>query len=160
MYNVNTMRCDMKKSKKKNTVILLLNVIIPILLGTIIYYFLSPDVLFVKRIDQLLGNGFHISYMGTECLIWKFIRNYFLDMLWGYALIFGLFLVSGNNIADLKKIFLTAFLFSAVMEILQMTPVARGTFDIFDILVEFLAEIAAVFIIKILLSIIPIEHEI
>lgn len=150
MYNVNTMRCDMKKSKKKNTVILLLNVIIPILLGTIIYYFLSPDVLFVKRIDQLLGNGFHISYMGTECLIWKFIRNYFLDMLWGYALVFALFFVMGNNTADLKKIFLPAFLFTLAMEFLQLTPIAHGTFDLWDIFVEFLAEAVAVFIIKIL----------
>lgn len=137
---------------KKTDTIIVLNIMIPIIVGTMIYYVLSPEVIFVKQIDHFIGNGFHISSINTGNILFRFIRNHFLDMLWGYALIFGLFLVSGNNIADLKKIFLTAFLFSAVMEILQMTPVARGTFDIFDILVEFLAEIAAVFIIKKLLS--------
>lgn len=69
-------------------------------------------------------------------------------MMWGYALIFALFYLLGNNTAMLVKIFFVAFLFSAAMEILQLTPIARGTFDICDIFVEFLAEIIAVFIIK------------
>lgn len=34
------------------------------------------------------------------------------------------------------------------MEILQLTPFVEGTFDVLDIIVEFLAEVVAVFIIK------------
>ena len=42
-----------------------------------------------------------------------------------------------------------AFIFSAIMELLQITPVVQGTFDIWDIMVELIAELVAVFIIKI-----------
>ncbi|MBQ8280038.1 MAG: hypothetical protein IJZ23_09385 [Roseburia sp.] len=81
-------------------------------------------------------------------LMIRFVRNYFMDMLWGYALVFALFLIEGNNAAELKKIFIVAFAFSAIMEILQMTPIAKGTFDVCDIIAEFFAEVIAVFIIK------------
>jgi len=78
----------------------------------------------------------------------RFVRNYLLDMLWGYALVFALSLFTGNNTAEIRKIFIIAVIFSAVMEILQLTSIAKGTFDVFDIIVEFLAEVTAVFIIK------------
>lgn len=71
-------------------------------------------------------------------------------MLWAYALVIALFYFIGNNAASLSKIFLIAFSFSVALEILQVTPIAEGTFDLYDITVEFLAEIIAVFIIKIL----------
>ena len=72
-------------------------------------------------------------------------------MLWGYALVFAIFFVLGNNAADIWKSFIIAFSFSTVMEYLQITPFANGTFDICDIMFEFLAEVVAVFIIKIIL---------
>ena len=78
----------------------------------------------------------------------QFVRNYFLDMMWGYALVYALYLFTGNDTAELMKILIIAFIFSAIMEVLQLTPFVRGTFDIFDIIVEFLAEVSAVFIIK------------
>lgn len=132
--------------------IIVINIILPIILGAVIYYLTSPEVIFVKQIDHFLGNGFHIVGLSTENQVLRFIRNYGLDMLWGYAFVFALFLVVGNNAADLMKSFLIAFLFSTAMEILQLTSFAKGTFDVYDIVVEFLAEIIAVFIInKILL---------
>lgn len=69
-------------------------------------------------------------------------------MCWAYALIFSLYAALGNNAANLKKIFLVAFVFSAVMEFLQLTPLVKGTFDVFDILCETLAEGIAVFVIN------------
>ena len=122
--------------------------IFPIILGAMLYYLLSPEVIFVKWIDDFLGTSFHISGIDTDNMLLGFIRNYFLDILWGYALVFALFLVRGNNTADLMKTFLIAFLFSSTMELLQITPVAKGTFDVWDIFDMFLAEAVAVFIIK------------
>ena len=122
--------------------------IFPIILGAMLYYLLSPEVIFVKWIDDFSGTSFHISGIDTDNMLLGFIRNYFLDILWGYALVFALFLVRGNNTADLMKTFLIAFLFSSTMELLQITPVAKGTFDVWDIFVMFLAEAVAVFIIK------------
>lgn len=143
---------------KKHGKMMVLNVFFPIILGAIMYYFVSPEVIFVKWIDDFFGTGFHVSeecadngglgFFRNYFLRNYFLRNYFLDMLWGYGLVFALFLIRGNNTADLWKSFLIAFLFSAAMEMLQMTPIAKGTFDVWDIAVMFLAEVIAVFIIK------------
>ena len=66
-------------------------------------------------------------------------------------MVFALFLAIGNNAADLIKTFLIAFLFTTAMEIFQITSIAMGTFDVWDIVAMFSAEIIAVFIIKNLL---------
>lgn len=127
---------------------LLLHSIVPIFLGGVIYYIFSPSVLFVKTIDALIGMEFHITVLGKTSVLYEFVRNFFLDMLWAYALIFGLFYMIGSNAASLWKIFLIALSFSLVLEILQITPIAKGTFDFWDIVVEVLAEGFAVLIIK------------
>lgn len=125
-----------------------MNILAPILIGAAIYYVISPNVIFVQHLDSLLGKGIHINTVSLNLSIVRFVRNYLLDMLWGYALVFALFLFTGNNTAEIRKIFIIAVIFSAVMEILQLTSIAKGTFDVFDIIVEFLAEVTAVFIIK------------
>ncbi|MDY5102537.1 MAG: hypothetical protein SPE81_05510 [Agathobacter sp.] len=135
-------------SKNNKTAFLVINIWGPIIIGTIIYYLISPDVLFVEWIDTFLGKVMHISCIDSSFWLVKFIRNYMLDMMWGYALVFALYFIIGNNSADLLKIFVIAFTLSAVMEILQLTPFVEGTFDVLDIIVEFLAEVVAVFIIK------------
>lgn len=136
--------------KKDNTTVFLVgNILIPIVLGAIIYYVTSPNVIFVKYIDAFLGNSTRISVFGKKLWLMRFVRNYLLDMMWSYALVFTLFSTSDNNTAELRNIWVIAFAFSALMEILQLTPKVNGTFDVFDILVEALAEVAAVFIIYI-----------
>lgn len=132
---------------KNNKVFLILNILIPIVVGTIIYYLISPEVIFVKEIDAFMGAGFHITCMWENPLV-RFVRNYMLDMLWGYALVFALYFVLGNNTAELWKIFIIAIAFSATMEALQLTPIISGTFDVFDIMAEFFSETVAVFIMK------------
>lgn len=69
-------------------------------------------------------------------------------MLWAYALVIALFFVIGNNTVSVLKILSIAFSFTVILEILQITPIAEGTFDFYDIVVEFLAEVIAVLIIK------------
>ena len=127
-----------------------MNILVPIIIGAAIYYVISPNVIFVQQLDSLLAREIHVNTAYSNTSIIRFVRNYLLDMMWGYALVFALFFVMGNNTADLKKIFLPAFLFTLAMEFLQLTPIAHGTFDLWDIFVEFLAEAVAVFIIKIL----------
>lgn len=125
------------------------NIVLPIFIGGIIYYVLSPNVIFVKAIDSMIGGGIHFDISITDNVILNFVRNYFLDMLWSYALVFAVFYLTGNDTAHLKKILLLVFAFSAAMELLQLTTVAEGTFDVVDILAELLAEVFAVIIIKV-----------
>ena len=136
-----------RKTNKKNRFDFL-HILIPIAFGGIIYYLISPDVIFVKIMDSLLKFNIHITEMNMDSLTLRFIRNYFLDMLWGYALVFSLFFINDNNTARIKGILVIAFGFSTIIEILQVTPIMKGTFDIYDIIVELLAEVIAVFIIK------------
>lgn len=135
-------------TNNKKEVFLIINILAPILIGATIYYLISPEVIFVKQIDAFLGKGVHINHISSNFRLIKFIRNYIPDMIWGYTLIFSLFFILGNNTAELLKILIIAFTFSAVMEFLQLTSITIGTFDVYDIFVEFLAEVTAVFIIK------------
>ena len=126
---------------------MVLNIICPLIIGAFIYYLVSPDVFFVKKIDAVIGGviNIHITPTGN---FFKLVRNYFLDMLWEYALVFALFYIIGNNAVKIGKILGIAFIFSAAMELIQISTFIQGTFDIFDIGVEFLAEIVAAFIIN------------
>lgn len=133
---------------KKTNIIIVLNCLIPLLIGTVIYYFFSSDVIFVKHIDEIIRCRVRFDSMLEGNWILRFVRFYVLDMLWAYALVFALHFLIGNNTANLKKVFLIAFAFSTTMEILQLTSLAEGTFDYLDIFFEFLAEVLAVFIIK------------
>ena len=132
----------------RNKVFLFANMIVPILTGAVIYYVTSPDVIFVRQLDTILGMRVHMYDISYHSTIVRFIRYYALDMLWGYALVFALYFILDNNTASLFKIFVIAYVFSVIIEILQLTSFVKGTFDVFDLVVELIAEIAAVFIIK------------
>lgn len=138
---------DYAGRNRKNT-FLVINILAPLIVGAVIYYIISPEVLFVQRIDAFAGKELHIRGIDYSNIVFRFVRNYGLDMLWGYAYVFALFFVFDSNAAGLMKILLVSFVFAAVMEILQLTSIVEGTFDVIDICVEFLAEVAAVFIIK------------
>lgn len=128
---------------------MILNIVLPIIVGGIIYYFLSPEVFFVKRINEYWGFPQRQTVVLVNNIFLRFVRNYFMDFLWAYALTFAIFITWGNNAADINKIVVVAFLFSTVMESLQLVPKINGTFDVFDITIEFFAELFAAVIIKI-----------
>ena len=117
------------------------NISIPILAGSLLYYVTSPQVIFAQNIDRLLGVSLHV---GTENTFVVNLRSYMPDMLWAYALVFSLMLVTGNKPAYVW----IAGMFSTIMEVLQVTGCVKGTFDVMDIIVEIIAELMAVFIIK------------
>ena len=119
----------------RNKVFLLANMIVPILTGAVIYYVTSPDVIFVRQLDTILGMRVHMYDISYHSTIVRFIRYYALDMLWGYALVFALYFILDNNTASLFKIFVIAYVFSVIIEILQLTSFVKGTFDVFDLVV-------------------------
>jgi len=132
----------------KKKAFIALNITIPLLIGSVLYYFMSPETIFVAMIDRFTGQIVGRNTITLHNGILRFIRFYFLDMCWAYALTFSLHAILGNNTACLKKSILLAAVFSAVMEMIQLTPVVKGTFDVLDILYEALAVGIAVFIIK------------
>lgn len=128
---------------------IIMNIVVPIVVGGIIYYFLFPQVFFVKCINEFWGFPQRQAVVLVNNVFLRFVRNYFMDFLWAYALTFAIFITWGNNAADINKIVVVAFLFSTAMELLQLVPKMNGTFDVLDIVIEFLAELFAAVIIKI-----------
>ena len=119
---------------------ILLNVIAPVLIGAILYYLFFPEAVFVRLIDNLLGSSYHIPVNVDNILI-KLIRLYLLDFLWAYALMSAVILIFKND----SRVFVIILIFEIVLELIQLLPSIRGTFDVCDIGIEILASI---FVIK------------
>ena len=134
---------------RKTRIHLLYNIIIPILIGTVIYCFTSPDVFFVKAASTFFKLYDRIIVSDFGNLLIRFVRNYIPDMAWGYALVFSLYAIAGDQTEKgLYILALIAIVFSVAIEIFQITPIMRGTFDRWDVAAELLTEVTAVFIIK------------
>ena len=119
--------------------VILLNVIAPVLFGAILYYLFFPDAVFVRLIDNLLGSSYHIPVNVDNILI-KLIRFYFLDFLWAYALMSAVILIFKND----SRVFVIILIFEIVLELIQLLPSIRGTFDVCDIGIEILASILVI----------------
>lgn len=125
-------------------------IIIPIIVGALLYYLFCPEVFFVRKIDEMFGISFHPANKYLKITIVKIARNYIFDVIWGYALFVTLYFLADNNAVDIKKFIITGILLVVILEGLQLLPNVDGTFDVFDILIELVAGGTAVFIIKIL----------
>lgn len=118
---------------------ILLNVIAPVLFGAILYYLFFPDAVFVRLIDNLLGSSYHIP-VNVDIILIKLIRFYFLDFLWAYALMSAVILIFKND----SRVFVIILIFEIVLELIQLLPSIRGTFDVCDIGIEILASILVI----------------
>lgn len=143
----------MKKLKRrsfKETAFFVINIFLPLLIGGSLYYVVFPDVLFVQKIDELLGFGLHVELNIQNIGVLRWCRNYLFDILWSYALTFSLYVIfedeHGN--ANLKRILSAVVIFSIGMELLQAFQFVTGTFDAWDIVVEILSECIATLGIK------------
>lgn len=118
---------------------ILLNVIAPVLIGAILYYLFFPEAVFVRLIDNLLGSSYHIPVNVDNILI-KLIRFYLLDFLWAYALMSAVILIFKND----SRVFVIILIFEIFLELIQLLPSIRGTFDVCDIGIEILASILVI----------------
>lgn len=118
---------------------ILLNVIAPVLIGAILYYLFFPEAVFVSLVDNLLGSSYHIPVNVDNVLI-KLIRFYLLDFLWAYALMSAVILIFKND----RRVFVIILIFEIILELIQLHPSIRGTFDVCDIGVEILASILVI----------------
>lgn len=128
---------------------LIINIVISLTFGMLFYYIFSPDVIFVKKLDEITSGGFHIDINGKSNFLISFIRNYALDMIWAYSLVYALFLFTDKKLSELIGVIVVAFIFSTTIEFLQLTKYVKGTFDIYDVVLEAVAEIIAFTLIRI-----------
>lgn len=127
---------------------LLLNCIVPLFLGGILYYLYSPEVYFVKGLDYIIGMQRQTITRQEMTPVMRVIRYWGADMLWSYALLFSLHFITDNKTVSTEKLFCIAALFTCATEVAQCIPGSSGTYDVCDIVVEWTALVIAVIIIK------------
>lgn len=114
----------------------ILNIVLPLVIGTTVYLYLKPSA----PISQLIYLLLHISppVLNIKSTgIHRFIQYYLCDILWSYSLTFALSLYLGKD--RLLLSYDIAASFSTLVEVLQLLPYVLGHFDIFDIIVQLIA---------------------
>lgn len=133
----------------KKKVFYLWNILVPILLGTAYYSLFCPDTFVTQWICSLLRLEWKPLLLLDASVWWGMILDgYFCDVLWAWALTFVLSWILGT---EKKGLFLTGTIamgFESVMELLQLTPLVAGVFDVRDIVVECMATFIAILILK------------
>ena len=123
----------------------LLNIIVPILAGTLIYLFLAPDTFIVKGGWRILGRRNPLEAINIMDFPYpvRWIRFYVCDALWTYALSNTVILILGDAKRNILIGCSIGILFSIIMELLQLFSFFPGTFDIWDIFTAIIAGITA-----------------
>lgn len=128
--------CLFEKAKllgmyKSNFLKIVKNVIIPLLLGSSIYFLARPNQTFAENLFGWRYNFFHSE---QKSWILNIILGSLPDFLWMYSLLYLLVFIWGG----LKKIplFIKLFFYTVpiITEFLQYFKIIFGTADIFDII--------------------------
>lgn len=133
---------------KKGKGFILINCILPLLIGLLIYIFFRTNTPIHRVINGLLNYNFEAPFADiNNCLFIDLLRYYLVDGLWCYALVFAL--VACTSRLTIKKtiaIGFIAFLSGAVFEVLQLKNIVNGTFDWADLCMYLIAATVAVWI--------------
>ena len=131
---------------KRKNMFLFFNVIVPLLFGLAIYLFCYNNTYINNGFKNIFGiSPPHIYF---DNAYFKFLTCWACDILWAYSLTFALFLC----FKDFKKPLLIcgtiSFSLTIVIELLQIEHIITGTFDFWDIILEIIAILFAIIIIK------------
>ncbi len=125
----------------KKYLFLIFNTIVPLISGLAIYIFMKSGTF----INTFLEVDFHYI---PKTVLGLFIVNWFCDFLWSYALVFALFLVLSPFKNRLTISCIVSLILGIVLETLQYANILSGTFDWWDIIIEFIATVTATIILK------------
>lgn len=136
----------MKGKKKRRTILFLINICIPLVVGLFIYLIYDADTYVTGFFHSLFGKskGIYIRDGITR----QIIRNYLADGCWAYALTFSVMFFMEKKESNLIIGGLVCFAFSLLMEVCQNSRIIHGTFDVFDIVIEAVFIVLALTIIK------------
>ena len=125
---------------------LFLRIIIPVMVGAVLYFYFCPDVIFVGVIDDFLKTVFHKTVSRVVSLPWV-IRFYLFDFLWSYSFAGVMCFFFGTEDSMIPCLAIP-FGIGIILEILQRVGIVSGTADIFDIIVEMAGIITAIIMIR------------
>ncbi|MGN0346707.1 MAG: hypothetical protein ACI4DU_05420 [Lachnospiraceae bacterium] len=122
-------------------------VLLPIVFGTAFYVLFCPEVRFVKMIYEMA----HLQIsrkITTNDIGYRLLRYYLMDFLWAFSLMAAVQILFATK-KGYHRFFFLVLVFEIGMELAQLFPGIRGTFDICDIFVEALANILVIKILPI-----------
>lgn len=129
----------------------LCNIFVPLVLGTVLYVFLRPDTYITSLFYKLLQIEEYSIFEKIALPGWVEVacRNFIPDILWAYALT-----IAVGAILQEKRVFpvttvVICTLFDFVVELGQKIGLWSGTFDWWDMGLEFCATVLAALVIKI-----------
>ena len=122
----------------------LCNIGIPLLIGTIIYLYWRPNA-YISRFIFSLFNVSPGIVPGSPKGIERFVRYYLCDILWAYALTFSLVFYLGRS--KIRTAYIIGLSFIVLIELLQLLPQTPGSFDILDIIMEFVICTISIYVI-------------
>ena len=131
---------------KRKNLFLFFNTFFPLLIGFAIYLFCYQNTYINTTVENILG--FSLPYFYFDNAFYRFSTCWACDTLWAYSLTFALFSCFKNFNKSWLITCVLSILFSLIIELLQLTNIINGTFDIWDIIMEFSAIIIAVIILK------------
>ena len=117
--------------------IVLIHILFPLIAGACVYIIWVPTA-FVSQIAYDLFGLYPLPGAGKEG---SFITCFMGDFLWAHALIFLLSMIMVHRKRDLIPTVVLCILFETGTECLQLTSIMEGTFDLFDIAIEILANL-------------------
>ena len=117
-----------------------LHVLLPLLLGFGLYVLLRPEVLAVRAVFDLLPFDLPqpLQRSGVGSSVIRLLRCHAADFLWGYALAMALFWAGDRYGYPPGKSIGFSIFADLLMELLQLTPLLSGVFDLRDIFVQIL----------------------
>ena len=128
---------------KQYNIILIFLVIIPLMLGLLLYTIFREDtyisrfVLSVIKFNNLSDIKNQISIQSP--IISYLSKNYIPDCCWAFSLEACLALILHDSKRMVVISLIISSLFLSTMETLQLTPLIPGTFDSLDIVIELVA---------------------
>lgn len=139
------------KNNYEKTIIIILNILVPMLFGGMAYIFFRPDAYISQWVYSVFVdvkyNADYINMMRKSMLGNMFI-NYFSDICWAYALSFAIY--HSLRAKSVIPSCLICILFCSTIELLQINGIVSGTFDIMDIIAESIVCLVSHFIICII----------
>lgn len=119
-------------------VVFLVNILIPLIIGAVLYRMFNPDTYIGVLLGKYCGiyHGTRLHGIMVNQQAGMLIRNYAADMVWAYAFAFSICFICDQD----KRTQFIALIMCAVLEMLieagQYFHIISGYFDYMDIAVE------------------------
>ncbi|MCR4671531.1 MAG: hypothetical protein K5643_10110 [Saccharofermentans sp.] len=144
-------RSDIMKQRLGKVLFFFINVLIPLAYGLLFYMLRRPGSI-VTGIFTTFIPSYPLADIRSSYIFP--LENHLADILWAYVLTIVL-----SYVLDIRRAAVTAVIFEISIEMIQLLPQIKATFDILDIVFEIIATAIAVIVILLYRRILRYEEQ-